>query len=282
MPTFDSEYIFSFIYHTRDGARGGSGTPAASSDAERRRDDRVARHRDRHAKRDATIARHLEESCRTRRSTCRSTTRRWPAAMRPRIDIPSTSNNPTQHTASRARCAELVDGRSARGALALARRPGSCASDDRMVRQSDARLHPALAVQALVVMLAVAFIAFSMFRFVGDPVANMLGQEATRCRPRGAAPSGSASTTRSASSSPASSATRRTAISASPTARQPVLVADRRAACRRRSSSRSLAAIFAFVVGVALGVYAAHPARRLARRMSSCRSRWSASRCRPS
>ena len=34
-------------------------------------------------------------------------------------------------------------------------------------------------MQGLVVMVAVAFIAFSMFRFVGDPVVNMLGQEAT-------------------------------------------------------------------------------------------------------
>lgn len=34
-------------------------------------------------------------------------------------------------------------------------------------------------MQGLVVMIAVAFIAFSMFRFVGDPVVNMLGQEAT-------------------------------------------------------------------------------------------------------
>jgi peptide/nickel transport system permease protein len=34
-------------------------------------------------------------------------------------------------------------------------------------------------VQAVVVMLAVALIAFSMFRFVGDPVANMVGQEAS-------------------------------------------------------------------------------------------------------
>lgn len=33
--------------------------------------------------------------------------------------------------------------------------------------------------QGLLVLVAVAFIAFSMFRFVGDPVANMLGQEAT-------------------------------------------------------------------------------------------------------
>lgn len=34
-------------------------------------------------------------------------------------------------------------------------------------------------MQGLVVMLAVAFIAFSMFRFVGDPLVNMMGQEAT-------------------------------------------------------------------------------------------------------
>jgi len=33
--------------------------------------------------------------------------------------------------------------------------------------------------QAVMVMLAVALIAFAMFRFVGDPVANMVGQEAS-------------------------------------------------------------------------------------------------------
>ena len=33
--------------------------------------------------------------------------------------------------------------------------------------------------QAILVMLAVALIAFTMFRFVGDPVANMVGQEAS-------------------------------------------------------------------------------------------------------
>src|SRR4051794_22448123 len=33
--------------------------------------------------------------------------------------------------------------------------------------------------QAILVMLAVALLAFSMFRFVGDPVANMVGQEAS-------------------------------------------------------------------------------------------------------
>ncbi|MGJ3261617.1 MAG: ABC transporter permease [Salinarimonas sp.] len=33
--------------------------------------------------------------------------------------------------------------------------------------------------QGVLVLLVVAFIAFSMFRFVGDPVANMVGQEAT-------------------------------------------------------------------------------------------------------
>lgn len=34
-------------------------------------------------------------------------------------------------------------------------------------------------LQSLIVMLAVAFISFSLFNFVGDPVNNMLGQEAT-------------------------------------------------------------------------------------------------------
>ena len=34
-------------------------------------------------------------------------------------------------------------------------------------------------VQATLVMLAVAFIAFSMFRFVGDPIASIVGQDAT-------------------------------------------------------------------------------------------------------
>ena len=34
--------------------------------------------------------------------------------------------------------------------------------------------------QAIFVLLLVAFVAFSMFRFVGDPVQGMLGQEATQ------------------------------------------------------------------------------------------------------
>jgi peptide/nickel transport system permease protein len=34
-------------------------------------------------------------------------------------------------------------------------------------------------VQAVLVMLAVAFIAFTLFQFVGDPVTNLLGQDAT-------------------------------------------------------------------------------------------------------
>jgi peptide/nickel transport system permease protein len=33
--------------------------------------------------------------------------------------------------------------------------------------------------QGVLVLVAVAFISFSMFRFVGDPIANMMGQEAT-------------------------------------------------------------------------------------------------------
>ena len=34
-------------------------------------------------------------------------------------------------------------------------------------------------VQALLVMLSVAFIAFMLFQYVGDPVVNLLGQDAT-------------------------------------------------------------------------------------------------------
>src|SRR3982750_3531824 len=34
-------------------------------------------------------------------------------------------------------------------------------------------------LQAIVVMLSVAFISFMLFQYVGDPVTNLLGQEAT-------------------------------------------------------------------------------------------------------
>ena len=34
--------------------------------------------------------------------------------------------------------------------------------------------------QAIMVMLTVAFIAFMLFQYVGDPVTNLLGQDATR------------------------------------------------------------------------------------------------------
>ncbi|MBO6511110.1 MAG: ABC transporter permease, partial [Roseibium sp.] len=33
--------------------------------------------------------------------------------------------------------------------------------------------------QALLVLMAVGFVSFSMFKFMGDPLENMLGQEAT-------------------------------------------------------------------------------------------------------
>jgi hypothetical protein len=36
-----------------------------------------------------------------------------------------------------------------------------------------------LALQAVAVMLTVAFIAFMLFQYVGDPVTNLLGQDAT-------------------------------------------------------------------------------------------------------
>ena len=51
--------------------------------------------------------------------------------------------------------------------------------------------------QAVLVMLAVALLAFSMFRFVGDPVANMVGPGSLGRRSAPSSPSGSGSTTRS-------------------------------------------------------------------------------------
>src|SRR5688572_7664109 len=34
-------------------------------------------------------------------------------------------------------------------------------------------------IQAMIVMVTVAFIAFTLFQYVGDPVTNLLGQDAT-------------------------------------------------------------------------------------------------------
>ena len=68
-------------------------------------------------------------------------------------------------------------------------------------------------LQAIVVMLTVALIAFTLFRFVGDPINMMVGIETT-AEERAKLRSSSASTTRFRSSSRASSATRRGSISA--------------------------------------------------------------------
>jgi peptide/nickel transport system permease protein len=50
-------------------------------------------------------------------------------------------------------------------------------------------------VQSVLVMLVVALVSFSLFRFVGDPVATMMGQEAARPTARHCA-TGLGSTTR--------------------------------------------------------------------------------------
>ena len=49
-------------------------------------------------------------------------------------------------------------------------------------------------VQAVLVMLTVAFIAFMLFQYVGDPVTNILGQDATPAAAPAAAQPTSAST----------------------------------------------------------------------------------------
>ena len=68
-------------------------------------------------------------------------------------------------------------------------------------------------LQSLAVMLAVSFLCFVLFNFVGDPVNNMVGQEATPAERLRCAPS-SGWRIRSASSSCASWSTPPTAISA--------------------------------------------------------------------
>jgi hypothetical protein len=60
-------------------------------------------------------------------------------------------------------------------------------------------------IQSVVVMLVVALVSFSLFRFVGDPIASMVGQETTLAE-REALRERSGSTTRSWCSSPPSSA----------------------------------------------------------------------------
>lgn len=50
---------------------------------------------------------------------------------------------------------------------------------DYCVVYPNACLHPAPTPQAVIVMVTVAFIAFMLFQFVGDPVAILLGQDAT-------------------------------------------------------------------------------------------------------
>lgn len=111
-------------------------------------------------------------------------------------------------------------------------------------------------MQGLVVMLAVAFIAFSMFRFVGDPVVNMLGQEAT-LQDRAEL------TERLGLNDPVplqfarfvgDAATGDFGISYRQGRKVSSLIMERLPATVELAV---LSAIFAFVVGIALGVYAA-------------------------
>ncbi len=51
-------------------------------------------------------------------------------------------------------------------------------------------------LQAILVMLVVALIAFTLFRFVGDPINQMVGIETSAAGARAAAPGRSGSTIR--------------------------------------------------------------------------------------
>ena len=112
-------------------------------------------------------------------------------------------------------------------------------------------------LQSVAVMAVVAFIAFGLFNFTGDPVAFMVGQDATARGEGAARAASSASISRSPCSSCASSATRCTATSGCRCARAgPVstLLKERLPATLELSVA---AALLALVVGIPLGVYTA-------------------------
>jgi peptide/nickel transport system permease protein len=113
-------------------------------------------------------------------------------------------------------------------------------------------------LQAIVVMLVVAFVAFLLFQYVGDPVTQMLGQDAT---PRGSRPPCaliSASISRSSCSSPLSSAMRcretSASVAAAGTQAVSTLIEERLPATLELSLVAGLIAIF---VGIPMGVYTA-------------------------
>ena len=111
--------------------------------------------------------------------------------------------------------------------------------------------------QALVVMLAVGLIAFALFRFVGDPVVFMLGQDATPGRPRPHDARPRAWTGRSTCSTPTSWRARCEASSACPCASSgPVstLIRERLPATLELSL---VAALLALLAGIPMGVYTA-------------------------
>ncbi len=111
-------------------------------------------------------------------------------------------------------------------------------------------------LQSIAVMAVVAFIAFGLFNFTGDPVSFMVGQDATaeeRARLRADLGLDQPSTC----SSRASSATRCRASSVSRCGRAARCRRCSRSACRRPSSCPLAAALLALVVGIPLGVYTA-------------------------
>ena len=144
----------------------------------------------------------------------------------------------------------------------------------------DARLHHPPPVQAVLVMLAVALVAFMLFRFVGDPVSQMVGQDDRRGA-RGAARAARPQRSGFVQFAPLPRQRGAVDFGISYQFKQPVIGADRRApAGDARAALR--AALF-----VAAGRHSdgrLHGAASRARgcRTSSSPSRWSASRCRPS
>ena len=188
VPTYDSDYIFSYLYHTRErhlrrlerdallesGARQADPEPferdryrqaqrddradlgQAARRAGLRRDpppDAGARHEERHRRAGPARQHHLLQARRVQEVV---------------IDC-------------RARCPRLASQPEGRGTCGLLRGRLGVEDDGSRATASSHMIAYILRslAQAVMVMLAVALLAFSMFRFVGDPVANMVGQEAS-------------------------------------------------------------------------------------------------------
>ena len=165
VPPYDSEYIFNYLYHTRTDKFGGWNATRYSNPEIDKLIEGLSAETDL-AKRNAAIAK-IWQQVAADQIYVAIHHQVLAHAMKNFVDIPVHPDN--QVFFKLVKLPQVLIG----------------TAHDRRLTASDsghigmiAYLLRSLA-QAVVVMLAVALIAFAMFRFVGDPVASMVGQEAS-------------------------------------------------------------------------------------------------------